>query len=88
MRSKTHREEIGQREAIVVTEIPYQVNKSDLLERIAEVVKEGIVEGIADLRDRSDRDGVRVVIELKREAVFEVVLSNLFQHPITNQFWC
>jgi len=80
MRARTHREEIGQKEAIIATEIPYQVNKSKLIERIAEVVKEGIVEGISDLRDESDRDGVRVVVELKRDAVYEVVLSNLFKH--------
>ena len=87
MRAKTHREEIGQKEAIVATEIPYQVNKSKLIERIAEVVKEGIVEGISDLRDESDREGVRVVIELKRDAVYEVVLSNLFKYtPLQTSF--
>ena len=80
MRAKTTREEIGQREAIIVTEIPYQLSKKKLMERIGEVVKEGIVEGIAELRDESDRDGVRVVIEVKRDAMYEVVLSNLYRH--------
>jgi DNA gyrase subunit A len=81
MRSKTHFEEVRKdREAIVVTEIPYQVNKSRMLERIAELVHEKVIEGISDLRDESDRDGVRVVIELKRDAVAEVVLNQLFRH--------
>ncbi len=69
MRSRHHIEEVRKdREAIVVTEIPYQVNKSRMLERIAELVHEKVIEGISDLRDESDRDGVRVVIELKRDA--------------------
>jgi DNA gyrase subunit A len=76
-----------EREAIIVTEIPYQVNKSRLLERIAEVVREKIVEGIAELRDESDRDGVRVVIELKRDANPDVVLNQLFKHtPLQTTF--
>ena len=66
--------------AIVVSEIPYQVNKARLLERIGEVVRDKVIEGIADLRDESDRDGVRMVIELKRDAVGEVVLSQLYRH--------
>jgi len=88
MRSRSHVEEIRKdREAIVVTEIPYQVNKSRLLERIAETVREKIIEGIADLRDESDRDGVRVVIELKREAMAEVVLNQLYRHtPLQTSF--
>lgn len=80
MRARTHREEIRNREAIIATEIPYQVNKSKMIERIAEVVREKTVEGIADLRDESDRDGVRVVIELKKDAVYDVVLAQLFRH--------
>jgi len=68
------------REAIVVTEIPYQVNKSRMLERIAELVQEKKIEGISDLRDESDRDGVRVVIELKRDAIGEVVLNQLYRY--------
>ena len=79
MRARTHMEEIRGREAIIVTEIPYQVNKSRMLERIAEVVRDKTVEGIADLRDESDRDGVRVVIELKRDAVYDVVLAQLYR---------
>lgn len=81
LRGKTHIEEIhNNREAIVITEIPYMVNKAKMVERIAELVKEKIVEGISDLRDESDRDGVRVVIELKRDVVSDVVLNQLFKH--------
>ncbi len=70
----------GGRERIVVTELPYQVNKARLLEKIAELVKEKRVEGISELRDESDKDGMRVVIELRRGEVGEVVLNNLYQH--------
>ncbi|MEE8370521.1 MAG: DNA gyrase subunit A, partial [Sphingomonadales bacterium] len=78
IRSKTHVEEVRKdREAIIVTEIPYQVNKSSLVEKIAECVRAKRIEGISDLRDESDRDGVRVVIELKRDAVSDVVLNQL-----------
>jgi DNA gyrase subunit A len=81
LRAKTDIEEIRKdRFAIVATEIPFQVNKSKLMERIGEVVNDKIIEGISDLRDESDRDGVRVVIELKRDAVPEVVLAQLFRH--------
>ncbi|MGX2948864.1 DNA topoisomerase (ATP-hydrolyzing) subunit A [Frederiksenia canicola] len=66
------------REQIIVTEIPYQVNKAKLIEKIAELVKEKKVEGISELRDESDKDGLRIVIELKRDAVGEVVLNNLY----------
>lgn len=69
----------GQRQMIVVHEIPYQVNKSTLLERIAEMVRAKQIEGISDLRDESDRDGMRIVIELKREATAEVVLNQLYR---------
>ncbi|MEM8915075.1 MAG: DNA gyrase subunit A, partial [Pseudomonadota bacterium] len=80
MRGRTSIEDIGKdRQAIIVTEIPYQVNKSRMIERIAEVVQDKTVEGISDLRDESDRDGVRVVIELRRDAVAEVVLNQLFR---------
>ncbi len=68
------------RDAIVVTEIPYQVNKSALLERIAELVRAKDIEGIADLRDESDREGMRIVIELKRDATAEVVLNHLYRY--------
>ncbi len=81
LRAKTEIEEVRKdRFAIVATEIPYQVNKSKLMERIGEVVNDKTIEGIADLRDESDRDGVRVVIELKRDAVPDVVLAQLFRH--------
>ena len=80
MRAKTHFEEVRKdRQAIIVTEVPYQVNKAVMIEKIAELVRDKRIEGIADLRDESDRDGVRVVIELKRDAVEEVVLNQLFR---------
>src|SRR5947199_1899677 len=75
------------REAIIVTEIPYQVNKATMVERIAELVKEKKIDGIADLRDESDRDGFRVVIELKRDAVPDVVLNQLYRFtPLKKSF--
>ena len=81
IRARTNFEEIRKdRTAIILTEIPYQVNKVRLIERISECVNEKIIEGISDLRDESDRDGVRVVIELKRDSVPEVVLAQLFAH--------
>jgi DNA gyrase subunit A len=70
----------GDKVSIVITEIPYQVNKKRLLESIAELVREKTIEGISDLRDESDRDGMRIVIELKRGEVPEVVLNNLYKH--------
>src|SRR6266508_4484359 len=70
----------GDRQAIIVTEIPYQVNKAKLIERIAELVRDKTIEGISDLRDESDRDGMRMVIELKRGEVPEVILNNLYKH--------
>ncbi|AJW97109.1 DNA gyrase subunit A [Burkholderia gladioli] len=81
MRATTHFEEIdrGQRMAIIVDELPYQVNKRSLLERIAELVNEKKLEGISDIRDESDKSGMRVVIELKRGEVPEVVLNNLYK---------
>jgi DNA gyrase subunit A len=80
VRGRYHIEEIRKdRDAIVFTEIPYQVNKAKLVERIAETMREKIIEGIADLRDESDRDGVRVVIELKRDAMPDIVLNQLFR---------
>jgi len=69
-----------EREAIVVTEIPYQVNKAKLVEHIAELVRDKRIEGISDLRDESSREGMRVVVELKRDAVAQVVLNNLYTH--------
>ncbi len=76
-----------EREAIIVTEIPYQVNKATMVERIAELVRDKKIEGIADLRDESDRDGYRVVIELKRDAEREVVLNQLYRFtPLQTSF--
>lgn len=90
MRARTSIEEIRKdREAIIVHEIPYQVNKSKLMEKIGQLVRDKVLEGIADLRDESDRDGVRVVIELKRDAHGEVVLNQLFKHtPLQTSFGC
>ncbi|MBD3291728.1 MAG: DNA gyrase subunit A, partial [Armatimonadia bacterium] len=68
------------REAIIVTELPYQVSKANLLEQIADLVNDGKLDGISDLRDESDRNGMRIVIELKRDAVADVVLNNLYKH--------
>ena len=82
VRARTHVEDIdeGGKQAIVVTELPYQVNKARLLEKIAELVKDKKLEGITELRDESDKDGMRMVIELRRGDVPEVILNNLFQH--------
>jgi DNA gyrase subunit A len=81
IRSRTHVEDIGkgERQAIIVDEIPYQVNKANLLMRIGELVRDKRLEGISDLRDESDKSGMRVVIELKRGEVAEIVLNNLFK---------
>ena len=88
MRSKVAVEDLTKdRQALIVTEIPYQVNKARMLERIAEVVRDKTVEGIGDLRDESDRDGVRVVIELRRGVEPEVVKAQLFRHtPLQTSF--
>ena len=82
MRARTAIEPVakGDRVSIVVTEIPYQVNKARLLEKIADLVRNKVIEGIADLRDESDRDGMRIVIDLKRGEVPEIVLNNLYKH--------
>ncbi len=80
MRAKTHIEELRkEREAIIVTEVPYQVNKAAMVEKIAEMVREKRIEGISDLRDESSREGVRVVIEIKRDALSDVVLNQLYR---------
>ena len=81
MRARCHFEEFGDggRQSIIVTELPYQVNKARLLEKIAEMVKESRLEGISGLRDESDKDGMRMVIELRRGEVPEVVLNNLYK---------
>jgi len=88
LRARVHIEEIRKdREAIVVTEMPYQINKARMLEQIAELVRDKKLEGISDLRDESDRDGVRVVIELKRDAIADVVLNQLYRFtPLQTSF--
>jgi DNA gyrase subunit A len=88
MRGKADVQEIRkEREAIVITEIPYQVNKAAMVERIAELVREKKIEGVADLRDESDRDGMRVVIEMKRDASPDVVLNQLYRFtPLQSSF--
>jgi len=88
LRSKTRIEEIRKdRDAIIIDEVPYQVNKASMIEKIAECVQSKRIEGIADIRDESDRDGVRVVIELKRDAVADVVLNQLYRFtPVQTHF--
>jgi DNA gyrase subunit A len=90
MRGKVEIETIRkEREAIIISEIPYQVNKATMIERMAELVREKKIEGIAELRDESDRDGYRVVIELKREAMVDVVLNQLYKFtPLQTSFGC
>jgi len=79
VRAKTHIEQIAKKEVIVIDELPYQVNKSRLIENIANLVKDKMIDGVSLIRDESDRDGMRVVIELKRDAMSEIVLNNLFK---------
>ena len=79
VRARTHVEGEDDKQAIIITELPYQVNKATLIEKIADLVRDKKLEGIRDLRDESDKDGMRVVIELKRNEVPEVVLNNLYQ---------
>ncbi|EAI4316302.1 DNA gyrase subunit A [Campylobacter coli] len=79
IRAKTHIEKKANKDIIVIDELPYQTNKARLIEQIAELVKEKQIEGISEVRDESDREGIRVVIELKREAMSEIVLNNLFK---------
>jgi len=79
VRAKTHIEKKGNREVIVIDELPYQVNKSRLIENIAQLAKDKAIEGISEVRDESDREGIRVVIELKKDAMSEIVLNNLFK---------
>jgi DNA gyrase subunit A len=88
MRGKVTIETIRkEREAIVITEIPYQINKAGMVERIGELIREKKIEGIADLRDESDRDGYRVVVELKRDAMADVVLNQLYRFtPLQTTF--
>ena len=87
IRAKHRIEEVRKRTAIVITELPYQVNKADLIKKIADLVKEKKLEGIADIRDESDREGIRVVIELKRDATPQVVLNKLYKFtPLQTNF--
>ncbi|WP_455479975.1 DNA gyrase subunit A [Bartonella sp. B23] len=90
MRAKVEIEEIRSgRQAIIVSEIPYQVNKATMIEKIAELVRDKRIEGISDLRDESDRDGYRVVIELKKDVVAEIVLNQLYRYtPLQTSFGC
>ncbi len=87
IRAKHKIEELKRRTAIVITELPYQVNKADLIKKIADLVKEKKLDGIADIRDESDREGIRVVIELKRDATPQVVLNKLYKFtPLQTNF--
>ncbi len=87
VRARTEIEESDNRQSIIITELPYQVNKAKLVEKIAELVKDKKIEGISNLRDESDKDGMRVVIELKRNEVAEVILNNLYaQTPMQSVF--
>ena len=79
-RAIIERDRKGERESIVITELPYQTNKAKLVERIAELIEEKVIEGISNVRDESDRDGMRVVIELKRNEVAEIILNQLYKH--------
>lgn len=82
IRAKTDIEELGGKPAIIITEVPYQVNKAELVKKIEDLVKNKIVEGITELRDESNKLGVRIVIELRRDAVADVVLNQLFKHTV------
>jgi DNA gyrase subunit A len=88
MRGKVHFEELrGDREAIIVTEVPYQVNKAAMLDKMAELVREKRIEGVSDMRDESDRQGYRVVIELKKDANADVILNQLYRFtPLQSSF--
>lgn len=90
MRGRVGVEEIRKdREALIITEIPYQVNKASMIEKIAELVRDKRIEGISDIRDESDRNGMRVVIELKRDAVADIVLNQLYKYsPLQTSFGC
>ncbi len=86
MRASYNIEEFGNRERIVVTELPYQQNKAKLVEHIADLVNDGTLDGVSDLRDESDRDGIRIVIELKRGALTDVVENQLLEHCLEKTF--
>jgi DNA gyrase subunit A len=80
IRAKHHIEEKAKREIIVIDELPYQVNKAKLIEKISELVKDKVIDGISEVRDESDREGIRVVIELKKDVMSDIVLNNLYKH--------
>lgn len=79
VRAKVHIEKKGNKDIIIIDELPYQVNKARLIENIANLVKDKMIDGVSEIRDESDRDGIRVVIELKKDAMSEIVLNNLFK---------
>ncbi len=86
-KAKIEKQKKGDREVIIINEIPYQVNKSRLIERMADLVKEDKISGISDIRDESDRDGIRVVVDLKRGEIGEVILNQLYKHtPMDTSF--
>ncbi|MEM7009676.1 MAG: DNA gyrase subunit A [Thermodesulfobacteriota bacterium] len=86
-KAKIEKQKKGDREVIIVNEIPYQVNKSRLIERIADLVKDDKIKGISDIRDESDRDGIRIVIDIKRGEIGEVILNQLYKHtPMDTSF--
>ncbi|TDJ03243.1 MAG: DNA gyrase subunit A [Candidatus Dadabacteria bacterium] len=86
-KARIEKQKKGDRELIIVNEIPYQVNKSRLIERIADLVKEDKIKGISDIRDESDRDGIRIVVDIKRGEIAEVVLNQLYKHtPMDTSF--
>src|SRR5438094_373219 len=86
-RSSIETSKKGDRVSIIISAIPYQINKAKLMERIADLVRDKVIEGISDLRDESDREGMRIVIELKRGEVAEVILNNLYKHtPLQSSF--
>jgi DNA gyrase subunit A len=86
MRASYEIEEMGDRERIVITELPYQQNKAKLVEHVADLVNDGTLEGVSDLRDESDRDGIRIVVELKRGALTDVVENQLLEHCLEKTF--
>ena len=87
IRAKHHIETKGRKEVIVIDELPYQVNKSRLIEQIANLAKDKVIEGISEVRDESDRDGIRVVIELKKDAMAEILMNNLYKStPLETTF--
>jgi DNA gyrase subunit A len=87
LRAKAHNEEIKNKEIIVITEIPYQVNKADMIKKTADMVNDGKIEGISGIRDESDRNGMRIVYMLKRDAIPNIVLNTLYKHTALQSFF-